>query len=122
MADDAGADPAFSIYAACTYRRGAIREFYFSDRAELRRTVSPVHGSAFHKHACLNVVPAANVVEEVEEEIPAFRAIPEMMVRIDDGQIRLNNGLIVAGEPLWAHCKVRIRRVQANAHLACDVE
>lgn len=39
------------------------------------------------------------------------------MVRIDDGQIGLQDGLFVQCEPIRSNCKVRVHRVRANTQV-----
>jgi hypothetical protein len=51
-------------------------------------------------------VPRAGVGEEIVEQIAPVRPIPQVVMRVDDRQLRLENRLAPAIEPVLAHRKV----------------
>jgi hypothetical protein len=90
MADDRLGDPAGAVAARGAHRRDAVDELDLPDRRHLRRAVLAVHRAAFEKHGGDDVVPAAYVRQQLGQQVtPALRRVPEMMVRIDDRQPRL---------------------------------
>jgi hypothetical protein len=55
----------------------------------IRRPVGTVHRAAFDKDALRDVVTAAGIGEQLVEQVPVPVTIPQMMVRIDDLERRL---------------------------------
>ena len=94
-------------------------EFRLADRAHLFRAVRAIHGVAFHEHGGHGVVAAAHVVEKLVKQVAVVRALPQVMMSVDDGQIRLEDGL---GRPLGQPRLVRrvdaaeLRRPRGAAH------
>ena len=115
-ANDAGIDARIAITAACAHGCKAVGEFRFADRSKLGRAGVAMERAAFHENSGRKCVATAHVVEQIEIEIPAFGAIPEMMMAVDDGKVRLQDRLVVKREPIRADREMRIRRIEANAH------
>jgi hypothetical protein len=86
------------------HRGDAGDEFGLADGPHLGRAAGAVHRVAFEKHRRDDVVAAVQVSEQFVEEIAVIAALPQMMVRIDDRQIRVEDRLqLGGGEP----CLVR---------------
>jgi hypothetical protein len=49
---------------------------------------------------------AVGIGEEFIEEIAPSRAVPEVVVRIDDRQIRFKDGFVAPIQPVLAHGKI----------------
>ena len=89
-ADDALGDAAGSVVARSTHRRDAVDELDLAQRGHLARAVLAVHRAAFKEDGRDDVVPAADIGQQFGQQIAAaMRRVPEMVVRIDDRQIRL---------------------------------
>src|SRR5215469_13829024 len=102
VAHDALRDAARAIAARSAHRSDAVDEFDLADRRHLRPTVLLVHRAAFEEHGGDDVVTTADVREQLGQQItPALRRVPEMMVRVDDRQIRLQHRL---GRPPGQPC------------------
>jgi len=56
--------------------------------------------------ACDDVVPAVHVAQEIVQQIAPVRPVPEMVVRIYDRQIGLEDRLLPSIEPVLADRKV----------------
>ena len=94
VADDRLGDAAWAVIAGRAHRRDAVDEFDLAHRRHLARAVLAIHRLAFEEHRGDDVVAAADVVQQFGQEVAAaMRRIPEMMVRIDDRQIRLQRRL-----------------------------
>src|SRR6185503_3731365 len=59
------------------------------DRPHRLRPPLPIHGVAFHEDAGHKIVAGPNVVEELVEEIPVPVSLPQVMVGVDDGELRI---------------------------------
>jgi hypothetical protein len=113
MPDNAGTGADIAIDSAGTHGRDAVHEFGLADRFEGLRPVGAIHRPALDEHAGADIVAAPKIGEQLVEEIArrslddfgeamerrrkageiAGRAIPEMMMRIDDRQIRIEDRL-----------------------------
>jgi hypothetical protein len=101
---------------ARAHRRDAVDELGLADRRQLRRRIGPVHRVALREHGGSDVVTAVEIGEQVVEQVaghPDVLALepgqvvvgertaeadrvahsPEMVVGIDDRQVRLQRGL-----------------------------
>jgi len=67
--------------------------------AQRLRATGPVAGAALDKDRGDHPVPARQIGEQVRQQVPVARPLPEVMVRIDDGQVRLEGILGHLGEP-----------------------
>ena len=94
VADDRLGDAAGAIIARRAHRRDAVDELDLAHRRHLRGAVLAVHRAAFEEDGGDDVVPAADIGQQLGQKIAAaLRRIPEMMVRVDDRQIRLQRRL-----------------------------
>jgi hypothetical protein len=109
IADDAGRDAGWAVIPRGAHRGDARDELGLADRAIFgqaapRRVGGAVHRAAFEKDGRDDVVAGVEVGEQLVEEIAVIAALPQMMVGIDDRQIRVEHGLFGRGpEP----CLVR---------------
>ncbi len=93
IADDAGGDPGLAVIARRAHRRDAGDEVGLADRAHLGRAIRPVHRAAFLEHGRDNVMAGVEVGEQFVEQIGVVAALPQMMVRIDDRQVGIEDRL-----------------------------
>ena len=91
-------DAAGTVAARRAHRGDAGDELDLAQRGHLARAVLAVHRAAFQEDRRDDVVPAADVGEQFRQQVTAaLRHVPEMVVRIDDRQLRLQRCL---GRPL----------------------
>src|SRR5579872_1631789 len=98
IADDAGADPRRSVEAAGAHRSDAIDELRFAKGRESRIAAGAIHRVALHEDGRLDPVARLDIRSQFVEKISGA-AIPEMMVRIDDRQVGLDNLFAILLEP-----------------------
>src|SRR6516225_5157465 len=68
IADDAGTAARGPVFARCAHRRDAVDEFGLAERLLLLRPVGPVHLPAFLEAGRDDVVPAADILEQILEQ------------------------------------------------------
>src|ERR1700746_1471208 len=88
IADDAGDAARGPVLARRTHRRDAVDELGLTDRLLLLRAIGPVHFAAFFETGRDDIVTAANVFQQILEQVTVTRPVPQVMVRIDNWQIR----------------------------------
>ncbi len=94
MANDRLGDAAAAVIARSAHGGDAVDELDLADRRHLGGAMLAVHRLTFEEHRGDDVVAAADIGEQFRQEVAAaLRRIPEMMVRIDDRQIRLERCL-----------------------------
>ena len=92
--DDALGDAAWTVAARGAHRGDAGDELDFAQCGHLARAVLAIHRAAFQEDGRDDVVPAADVGQQFRQQVTAaMRRVPEMVVRIDDRQIRLQRRL-----------------------------
>ncbi len=106
MANDARAGADVAVDAARRHGGDAVDELDLADRLHLVRPVGAQHRARLHEHGGDDVVAAVGIGEQVVEQIAPARAIPQMMVRIDDRQIGLEDRLGAARKPVVADVKI----------------
>ena len=67
---------------------------------ERGRAVGAVGGAALHEHGAFDPVPAADVGEQVGEAVRERSAGPQVMVRIDDAPLGIDDRLVHERTPL----------------------
>ncbi len=92
-AHDAGGDARPAVEAALAHGGHAGHELGLADRPHLLRPARAVHRVAFHEHRGHDVVAGADVVEKLVEQVAMVRTLPQVMVRVDDGQFGIEDGL-----------------------------
>jgi len=111
VTDDAGAGAHLAIDAAGAHRRHAVDELGLAHRAHLRGAVLSIHGAAFHVDCGDDVMAALHVGQQLVEQVARHaldhrleavagrrpltthqgQAVPEMMVRVDDREVRIEH-------------------------------
>ena len=94
MADDRLGDTARAVGARRTHRGDAVDELDLADRRHLGGAVPAVHRLAFEEDGGDDVVAAADIGQELRQEVAAtMRRVPEVVMRVDDRQLRLERRL-----------------------------
>jgi hypothetical protein len=70
--------------------RHAVDEFGLAERRLLLRALGPVHLPAFLEAGRDDVVPAADIGQQILQEVAIARPVPHVMVRVDDRQAGLD--------------------------------
>src|SRR5262249_4874209 len=78
--------------------------------------VGAVHRATFDKDALRDVVTADGIGEQLVEQVSVAGAIPQMMVRIDDLEGRLQDFLF----PLRPPCRIAVSRPRRGAAGHCS--
>ncbi len=111
IADDAGANPCAAIAAAGAHRRDTVGEFDFANRAHLCGPMGAVHRQPFEIDGRGDIVTAAGVGQEIRQQIAAgLRPIDQMMVRIDNRQLGIDDRLLPPCEPIRPHREMQAGR------------
>ena len=108
VSDDAGACPGFATDSAAAHCRDAIGELGLPDGAHFLGALLAVHRARLHVHRRDDIVAAAGIEQQVLGQIPPSRALPQMVMRIDDRQFRFENRFFAPIEPIPAN-RVRWR-------------
>jgi hypothetical protein len=121
-ADDAGGNPRCTIGAAGRHGGDAVDELGLAQRLELGRAVGAIAGCALDEDRALDPVTAARVGEQVGKQIAMRREVPQMVVRIDDGEVRLQDLLAHGRQPILPdpghpRCYRAVRLVRRHAFL-----
>ncbi len=116
IADDAGDTPRLAVFAGRTHRRDAVDELGLAERFPLLRAVGAVHLAAFLETGRGDVVAAADIGEQVLEQIAVARPVPHVMVRVDDRQIGLDDRLAPAVEPVLPDRRMAAGRDRGLGH------
>ena len=118
VAHDPGRYLGFAVAAAVGHGRDAGDELGLANRTHLDRAVLAVHRVALKKNATHDVVSGGAVFQELMQQVAEARhvpglapraaagALPEVVVGVDDFQIRVDDGLRRRlGEPVGARWK-----------------
>ena len=100
VSDDAMSHAALAIAAARAHGSGPIKKLRFTDWSQFRNRVMGIHRIAFHADGGANVVTCRNVGEHVLQKVPVSEVIPEMVMRVDDREFRLNDVLWLHRQPV----------------------
>ena len=106
VADDAGAGADLAVDAARRHRGDAVDELDLADRLHLFRDIGAQHRARLHEHRRQDVVAAVGIGEQVVEQVAPVLAVPQVMMRIDDRQVGLEDRLRAPGEPVVADVKI----------------
>src|SRR5262245_15217447 len=102
-ADDAGGDAGRAVAARGAHGGNAVDELGLADRAEGLGPVGPEHGAAFDEDGGDDVVSTGDVRADLVQEVAllhsAFAGVPEVVVRIADGEVGLERLLLDLVEP-----------------------
>jgi hypothetical protein len=116
VADDACADFGGAVTAGGAHGRDAVDEFGFADRAESLGAAGAVHGAALDEDGGDDVVPAVGIGQQVVQHVDPVRALPQMVVRVDDGQVGFQDGFGAAGQPVVTDWDIGTWRGGGCAH------
>jgi hypothetical protein len=90
-ADDAFAGENRAIAAARRHRRDAADELGLADEAHRLRPAGSIERAALDEDGALDVVAAGQVAQQLWQQVAALRKVPEVMVRIADRELRLED-------------------------------
>ena len=90
----------FATVSAGAHRCDAVDEFGFTDRPHFDRPRVPLHGGRFDEYGRDDVVTAAGIGQQIIEHVTPPRSHPQMMMRIDDRQLRLKDRLLPPIKPI----------------------
>ena len=94
VADDRFGDPARAVSARRAHGGDAVDELDLADGCRLGRAVLAVHRLALEEDRRHDVVSAADIGQEIGQQVAAAMwRVPEVMMRIDDRQLRLQGRL-----------------------------
>ena len=102
VADDAGADRGGTVAAAGAHRGDAIGEFNLADRPQRFRPAGAIHCAAIDIDGGDDVVAGCDVGGELLDQIALAAAIPQMMMRIDDRAVGIDDVLSSQRQPVFA--------------------
>src|SRR5947208_2104730 len=89
--------PAQTLVGSARAHRGdAVDELRFSDRAEFFGAARAIHRRALDDDGCPDAVAAADVAEKLREKVEVSGAVAQMMVRVDDREVRIDRGFLRA--------------------------
>ena len=99
--DDPGAHLSGAVVAARTHRRDAVHELRLAHWAQLHWTSGTAHGSTFEKHRLGNGVAAVQVRQQLVQQVARVPVwdVPQMMMRVHNRQVRLQDLLVPLGQP-----------------------
>jgi hypothetical protein len=92
-AHDTGGDTRRPIETAGTHGRDTGDKLSFADRPHLFWPAGAVHGVTFFEHRSDNAVAGTDIGEKVVEQVAMIRPLPQVMVGIDNGQVRSEDRL-----------------------------
>ena len=93
IAHDCRTDPRLAVQPAGTNGGDAVDELGLADRAQGGRPVLPIHRLCLHEHGRDDVVSGVRIGEQFFAQIAPIPAVPEMMMCVDDRQLRLEDRL-----------------------------
>ena len=99
-ADDGLANARWSEQSRCAKRGGSIGEIDLAHVRHFTRTLLAQHRAALHEDGGDDGVAASNVIDVVMGHVAMIRTIPQMVVRIDDGQRGFDGVFASQGKPV----------------------
>ena len=94
VADDAGAGAGRAVDAARAHRGGAVDELGLADRPHLGRARRRGTSTGPRRRRSRRCCGRCRVGQQVVEQIAPAGPVPEMVVRVDDRQLRLEDRLL----------------------------
>ena len=104
-------DARFAILPARALGRDAIDELGLANRPHRLRAVRAIHRKAFHEHRREHAMPRRRVTDYLIEHVAAARMVPQVMMRIDYRQFRLERSLTDLRQPRVAFLFVARHRI-----------
>ena len=98
----------------CTDRRGIVArarsdaggKLDFSDRAQFFRSALVVHRVAFDINGANNIVTGGHVGDGLFEHVAFAGTVPQMVMGIDDGALRIYDIFLAQGEPILSRLRI----------------
>ena len=104
LTDNCRRDTRLTISTRGAHRRDAVDEFGLPDYPHGLGAISLVHGATLYENSRYDVVPTVHVDQDFIEEVARLdqigTVIPQVMMRIADGQIRFKGALLRKGKPI----------------------
>ena len=91
VSDDAGAGPSLGVDSAAAHSRDAIGELGLPEGSHFREALIAVHRTRLHIHRRDDIVAAAGIKQQIPQQIPPSRTLPQVVMRIDDRQFGFKN-------------------------------
>ena len=113
-ADDAGCHPGLTILATGAHGRNALHELGLADNSELFRTVGPIHRGALDEDRLAHAV-LPGVFEQFLEQVAVARSVPQVMMRVDNRQLRFEGRLVGQCQPVLERTATRGGRLGHRA-------
>src|SRR5215472_14826299 len=113
MTDDTAAQPRSPVLTAGAHCCGPVDELGLSHRFHLDGAFGAVHRAALDENGLCDVVAAAGISEQLVHQETVPGAVPKMMVRIGDLQLRFDDLLLPQREP------GRVGVTRAGRRIAC---
>src|SRR5262245_5555670 len=105
QANDAGSHTRWSIGAARRHGGNAVDELGLAQGAQFAWTIGAVTGRTFDEDRAFNAVAAARVRQQISQQVAVRGKIPQMMMRIDDRQLRFQDFLAHLRQPVLANAR-----------------
>src|SRR6266446_1484110 len=116
IADDPGNAPCRPVFARCAHRRNTVDEFGLAKGFKFQRLLGAIHLAAFLEAGRDDVVAAADIGEQILEQVAVARPVPHVMVRIDNRQIGIEDLFAALVEPVLPDRRVPARRDRGLWH------
>ena len=116
MADNAQRHAGGAEGTALAHRRLADHELGLAHRLEGVRPGGALHGAALDEDGGDDVVPLRQVGGEISDQVAPVGAVPQVVMRVDDRQGRVQRQFHALGQPLLADRKIGRMRGLGAAH------
>ena len=103
ISDDRLADAGCAISAAPAHRGNSTGKLGLAERFQILLAFRAVHGAALDEDASNDIVTGLKIRQHLVQQIARLRCIPEVMMRIDDGELRIERRLHMLVEPRLVH-------------------
>src|SRR5215831_1127776 len=100
IADNASAAACWPVLAGGAHPGDICSEFGFTERAQFLRAFGAIHRATFLEQRRANVMTADDVTKKILQEIAIAWPVPQMMMRIDDWQVGVDDVFVMFIEPV----------------------
>jgi hypothetical protein len=114
LADDAGRHANRPVDAAGAHGPDAVDELDLAHARHARVAVGAVHRAAFDEHGAAHMVAGVEVGQDLGQQVAVVRAVPQVVVRIDDGAGGVEHRLVAPREPFVVDEVMRRRAALAG--------
>src|SRR5690606_25463182 len=121
MGHDAGSHARGPILAAGRLRSDAVDEFGFTHRTHGLGAICAIHGFALDEYGGHDVVAAAGIAQQLFEHVAMVRVVPQVVVGIDDGQVRVDDVFLNEVQPVVAQSHFLGRGAFSFGHASVSV-